>query len=140
MSHPPYLLAQVTGLPPIAEWGVALAICLMAIKYLMDNQKKRDDQEQLLLDRFINDQYETIEKLRAYLDDQGNSVRQIKTALGEVEQRVTRRQTEILVAVNEKVVKLLNTTEALHRRMDSSLMFYRKENEGEVSGMPDRRD
>jgi glyceraldehyde-3-phosphate dehydrogenase/erythrose-4-phosphate dehydrogenase len=106
--------------PGLTEWGVLGAIVFLVVKEGITFLKDKDSTESNLTNVLITDIRNTNADLREYLEKQRKTADSIVANLDRVEQKLSRNQTEIVVAHRESLARLTAMVAAIHVRLDAA--------------------
>lgn len=117
------LIAQTpaTVTPPnsnVLDWGIAIAVLVYLVKEGFSIFKTKDAAEASLITTLIEDQRQTNRELRKFLESEQLGIARIFDGLSQMEQRLSRHSTELLVDNRDRLGKMADQLTALHKRLD----------------------
>jgi uncharacterized coiled-coil protein SlyX len=102
----------------VLDWGIAIAILVFLGREALTMFKNKDAEEAKLTATLIEDQRQTNKELRKFLEAEQLGISRISDALSQMEQRLARHSTELLVDNRERLAKIADQMTALHKRLD----------------------
>lgn len=133
------ILAQTpapAGLPPLAEYGIAIGICFFLIKEGIAFFKGKDEKESKLTNELINDlrnsnarllsqEQELLESIRALQEKSLDSQLRLEKAQNDalvrnqMEVQNTMKQSALMQAeMRDSILRIAQMCDAIHRRLD----------------------
>lgn len=134
------------GLPPFAEYGIAIGICFFLIKEGIAFFKGKDEKESKLTNQLIDDLRNSNARLLCQEQDLLESIRDIQQKCLESQIRMEKQQSEALIRsqsdvqgalkssalmlteIREYLLKIAGSSDALHRRLDTEFGGRRDKN------------